>query len=78
MAAKVSDRVQLLAAQAAALSAQELVELAEAIDSFLNREETVAERHAEIAARIARVQSGEGTTLSIEEVERSIREELDF
>jgi hypothetical protein len=74
MAAEVSDRVLLLAAQAAELSPQELVALAEAIDSFLSRDDTVAKRHAAIAERIARVQSDEGTTLSMEEVERSIRE----
>jgi hypothetical protein len=44
----------------------------------LVRRETRTERHAVIAARVAQVQSGEAVTLSMEEVERSIREELDF
>jgi hypothetical protein len=39
---------------------------------------TAADRHAVIAERIARVHAGEATTLSMEEVERTIREELDF
>jgi hypothetical protein len=30
------------------------------------------------AARIARVHAGEATTLSMEEVERTVRDELDF
>jgi hypothetical protein len=78
MAGKVSDRVQRLVVQAAELPARELVALAEAIDSLLRRDETVADRHAAIAERIARVHAGEATTLSMEEVERSVRDDLDF
>jgi hypothetical protein len=78
MAANVSDRVQQLVTKAAELPATELVAPAEAIDSLLRRDETVADRHAAIAERIARVHSGEATTLSMEEVERTVREELDF
>jgi hypothetical protein len=78
MAAKVSDRVQQLVAKAAELPAGELVELAEAIDSLLLRDETVSNRHAAIAERIARVHSGEAGTISMEEVERTVREELNF
>ena len=59
-------------------TAQDLVALAEAIDSLLRREETVADRHGIIAERIARVHSGDVTALSMDEVERSLREELDF
>lgn len=44
----------------------------------LVRREAPAERHAVIAERAARVQSGNATTLSMEEVERSLREELDL
>jgi hypothetical protein len=78
MAAKVSDRVQQLVTQAAELPPAELVALAEAIDSLLRRDDTVADRHAVIAERIARVHAGEATTLSMEEVERTVRDELDF
>jgi hypothetical protein len=78
MAAKVSDRVGQLVTQAAELAPADLVALAEAIDSLLHRDETVADRHAVIAERIARVHSGQATTLSIEEVERTVRDELDF
>jgi hypothetical protein len=78
MATKVSDRVRRLVSEAAELPATDLVALAEAIDSLLRRDETAADRHAVIAERIARVHGGEVTTLSMEEVERTIREELDF
>lgn len=78
MAAKVSDRVQQLVTVAAELQPAELVALAEAIDSLLRRDETVADRHAVIAGRIARVHAGEATTLTMEEVERTVRDELDF
>jgi hypothetical protein len=78
MAAKVSDRVQQLAAKAAELPAEELLALAEAIDSLLRRDETGAARHAAVAERIARVHAGEATTLSMEEVERTVRDDLDF
>jgi hypothetical protein len=77
MAAHVSERVQQLVTKAAEL-APELVALAEAIDSLLRRDETVADRHAAIAERIARVHAGNAATLSMEEVERTVREELDF
>jgi hypothetical protein len=79
MAAKVSDRLQDLMAKAAELPAGDLVALAEAIDGLLRREETIADRHAAIAERVARVHSGEaGGTLSMEEVERTVRDDLDF
>jgi len=38
---------------------------------------SLAERQAVIAQRIARVRSGDTELLSVDEVERSIREELD-
>lgn len=78
MAAKVSDRGQELVTQAAELGPPELVALAEAIDSLLHRDETVADRHAVIAERIARGHSGQAATLSMKEVERTVRDELDF
>jgi hypothetical protein len=78
MAAHVTDRVQQLVTKAAELPAPELVALAEAIDSLLHRDETVADRHAAIAERIARVHAGKAATLTMEEVERTVREELDF
>jgi uncharacterized membrane protein len=78
MAAHVSDRVQQLVTKAAELPATELVALAEAIDSLLRRDETVADRHASIAERIARVHTGDAATLSMDEVERTVRDDLDF
>jgi hypothetical protein len=58
--------------------APELVALAGAIDILLRRDEMVADRHAAIAERIARVHTGDAATLSMEEVERTVRDELDF
>jgi hypothetical protein len=78
MAPHTSDRVQQPVAKAAEVPATELVALAEAIDSLLLRDETVAGRHAVIAERVARVQAGEATTLSMDAAERTVREELDF
>ncbi|MGH7437737.1 MAG: hypothetical protein ACRENE_18825 [Polyangiaceae bacterium] len=78
MAAHVSDRVQQLVNEAAELPATDLVALAEAIDSLLHRDETLADRHAAIAERIARVHAGATATLSMDEVEQSIRKDLDF
>lgn len=78
MAAKVSARVQHLVNEAAELTSDELAVLVEAISSLPRRKETIAERHAVIAERVARAQSGDVVTLSMEEVESSLREELDF
>jgi hypothetical protein len=49
MAPKVSDRVQQLVTQAAELAPAELLALAEAIDSLLHRDETVADRPLSLA-----------------------------
>lgn len=78
MAAKVSALVQQLVDEAAQLPSGELAALVEAIRSLSRREETIAGRHAVIAERVARVHAGNVATLSIEEVERSLRDELDF
>ncbi len=51
---------------------------AEAIDNLLHRDEAVADRHAAIAERITRVHAGDTATLWMEEVARTVREELDF
>jgi hypothetical protein len=78
VAAKVSARVQQIVTEAAELSSDELDALAEAIEALPRGREAVAERHAIIAERIARVHGGAVETLSVEEVERSLRDELDF
>lgn len=78
MAAKVSPRVQHLVEEAAELPPAELAELIEAIQSLPRRAETVPERHAAIAARVARVRAGGAPTLSVDEVEQSLRSDLDF
>jgi hypothetical protein len=78
MAAKVSARVQHIVEEAAELPPDELAELIEAIKSLPRREEAIADRRAVIAERVARVQAGNATTLSIDEVEASVRRDLDF
>lgn len=78
MAAKVSPRVRQIVEEAAELGPDELAELIEAIKSLPRREEVVAERPAVIAERVARVQAGGAPTLSVEEVEASLRRDLDF
>jgi len=78
MAAKVSPRVQHLVEEAADLLPSDLAALIEAIQSLPRREETVHERHAIIAERVARVRAGSVATLSVDDVEQSIRSDLDF
>jgi hypothetical protein len=64
--------------EAAELSPGDLAELIEAIQSLPRREQSVPERHALIAERAARVLAGGVATLSVEEVEQSLRRDLDF
>jgi hypothetical protein len=78
MAANVNPRVQHLVEEAAELSPGDLAALIEAIQSLSRREKGLPERHEIIAERVARVQSGGAGTLSVDEVERSLRGELDF
>jgi hypothetical protein len=78
MAAKVSPRVQQLVAEAAELPHGELAVLIEAIQALPRRQESTDDRHAVIAARAARVHAGDVATLTMEEVERDLRRDLDF
>lgn len=78
MAAKVSSRVQHLMEEVADLAAAELAELIEAIQSLVQRGETLPHRHGVIAERVARVHAGEAASLSVDEVEASLRRDLDF
>jgi hypothetical protein len=78
MAAKISPRVEHLVREVAELLPDELAALMEAIRSLPGRPETVAERCAIIRERVASVQGGNVATLSMDEVEQSLRDELDF
>lgn len=78
MAVKVSPRVRHLVEEAAELTADELAALIEAIQGLPQREEAVPERHAVIADRVARVHDGGVASLSVEEVEEGLRQDLDF
>jgi hypothetical protein len=78
MAAKVNPRIQHLVEEAAELLPADLAALIEAIQSLPQRQEAPPERHAVIAERIARVHAGGVATLSVDEVEQSLRRDLDF
>jgi hypothetical protein len=78
MAAKLSPRVEHLVEEASELLPAELDALIEAIQSLPRREETLEGRHAIIAERVARVRNSDVATLSLDEVEQSIRNDLDF
>jgi hypothetical protein len=78
MAVKLSPRVQHLVEEASELLPGDLAALIEAIQSLPRREETVSEHHAVIAERVARVHAGGVATLSVDEVEQSLRSDLDF
>ena len=55
-----------------------LRDVAEALGRLPAREEAIEPRQEIIAQRVARVHAGEAATLSLDEVERTIRAELDF
>ena len=79
MVAKVSDLAEELVAKAAELPDEEREFVARTLRGMPRRTQaTAADRHAVIADRIRRVHAGEVVTLSVDEVERSLREELDF
>jgi hypothetical protein len=58
--------------------AEELAAVARALRDRPRRGEITPERQAVIAERIARVRAGQAETLTLEEVERSIRDDLDL
>jgi len=78
VAAKVNPHVQHLVEEAAELLPADLAALIEAIQSLPQRTQALPERHAAIAERVARVHAGAVPTLSVEEVEQSLRRDLDF
>lgn len=78
MVAKVSRKAEAVVAAAMELPDEERALVAEAIRSAVPRQPHVADRHAVIAARVADVHAGRVVTLSIADVEGSIREEFDF
>ena len=55
-----------------------LSDVADALARLPTREGANDPRHEVIAQRVARVHAGDAATLSLDEVERSIRAELDF
>jgi hypothetical protein len=74
----LSPRVQHLVQEAAELSSDDLAALIDAIQRLPRTERLDHERHAVIAERVRRVQAGVAATLSVDDVEQSIRTELDF
>jgi hypothetical protein len=73
-----SARVQELLAAAAALTPDERQAFVEGL--WAVREQTVAadDRHAELVRRVESVRRGTAETMSLVEVEQSLRSELDF
>lgn len=81
MVAKPSARVEELLAAAAALAPLAPEERQAFVEGLaVVREHTTAAgaRHAELLRRVERIRRGEATTLSLDEVEQSLRVELDF
>jgi hypothetical protein len=79
MVAKASDLAQEVLAKAAELPADERELVARTLGRMPPRTNApdVAERHAVIAERVRRVHAGEVETVSLEEVERDLRAEID-
>jgi hypothetical protein len=80
MVAKLSPRVEALLAAAADLAPEERRALADGLLRVAPREPAMAadDRHAEIVRRVESVRRGDATTLSLADVEQSVRDELDF
>jgi hypothetical protein len=80
MVAKLSPRAEELLAAAIELTPDERRMLADGLRNVASREPAIAEdgRHAEIVSRVESVRRGGATTLSLAEVEQSLRDELDF
>ena len=80
MVARLSARVEELLAAAAELAPDERQALAEGLWSAPAREHSVAadDRHAEVVRRVETIRRGDAETLSLAEVEQSLRAELDF
>ena len=70
------DGTELVLAVVDEGDADEMTALAESIRELPRRSGANAERHAVIAARVARVQAGDADSLSVDDVERSIRDDL--
>ena len=80
MVAKLSPRAEELLAAAVELAAAERRALADGLESAPLREPAIAAeaRQAEFVERVASVHRGDAVTLSLAEVEQSLRDELDF
>jgi hypothetical protein len=70
--------VQHLVEEAAELLPADLAALIVAIQSLPQGDQALPECHAAIAERIERVHAGGVATLSVDEVEQSLRRDLDF
>jgi hypothetical protein len=76
--AKPSARVEKLLEAAAELAPGERQAFVERL-AVVREHMTVADaRHAELLRRVERVRRGEATTLSLDDVEQSLRVEIDF
>jgi hypothetical protein len=80
MVGKLSQRVEELLAAAVELEPDERRALADGLQRAPMRAPAMPEgdRHAELVRRVESVRRGDPETLSLAEVERSLRDELDF
>lgn len=80
MIAKLSPRAEELLAAAVELAPDERRAIADGLRSLASREPAIAEgaRHAELVSRVESVRRGHAATLSLAEVEQSLRDDLDF
>jgi hypothetical protein len=76
--ARRTARVDELLAAAAELAADERQALVEGLRSVREQAGGADTRHAELVRRIESLRRGEADTLSLGEVEESLRSELDF
>jgi hypothetical protein len=80
MVAKLSPRAAELLAAAVELDTDERRAIADGLQSAPVRAPAIPEgdRHAELVRRVESVRRGDAVTLSLAEVERSLRDEIDF
>ena len=80
MPAKLSARAEELLAEAVLLAPAERRAMADVLQGVpaRMRARTVEARHAELVARVESVRNGTAKTLSMAEVEKRLRDELDF
>ncbi len=78
MVAKRTPRVEQLLGAAAELAPEERQAFVEGLWSVREQASSGGDRHAELVRRVLRVRQGDAATVSLAELEQSLRAELDF